>query len=768
MRSPSAVLHHLRFRSFAVPRVAGGEPEGAGAPPAQAAHLLAELVRANGQHEASLYPSSVSLQYEVSAGRGARLRVPVALLAEPANGQALTVDCELYVSHQSTESTESTRAARVTLTPARGAGWSWVTARVPPSGSGGAMDLRVTLSTRIGSGGEAAPAWTAIGPMYLDRPRTVGDWRIAARTLLHKSQAIGWRRVLRQVLTRPAPETPDEDYASWAARHAPSPATLAAQRDVVAAWDKSPGAPLLVSVITPAHNSLPEWLRDCLASLEAQSYPHWQWSVADDASTDPETLQALKTLEANTRVTVAHLPENVGISRASNAAIANAKGQILVLLDHDDVLSPDALFEVVSAFRADSSLELLYSDEDKLETDGSLCEPYFKPDWSPELFMGTMYTCHLTAMRRELVERAGGFRQGFEGAQDYDLWLRMIENTSRVHHIPKVLYHWRKVPGSTAAYIGNKPDAVEAGRLAIESAVNRRGLAASVTGGLRPGHYRIRFQHEAVLTSVLMPTYGPGSIPPGYEARVSAAVASMAATTLPGQLEFVFATDDGELPAAVRQAAGAIPVRVVGVPGPFNFSARINRAAASARGSLLLVANDDLEATEDGWLDALLDYALQPGVGAVGPRLSLPDGRVQHAGVLLGVRGVAAHAFHHAAPEHEGYFGSLIGPRNMSAVTGACLLTRASAFGQVRGFDEALAQDFNDVDYCLRLSAKGLRTVVTPFARLVHHESASIGGRAPGRRAVRLMSKRWGSLIARDPFYNPNLSRDVTNYRLRP
>ncbi len=622
--------------------------------------------------------------------------------------------------------------------------------------------MHVTLDVAITHGGTSAWAWIASGPPVIERARHLSEWMAGARTIRDRARSVGWRTALRQATRPPSLTGSTVAYPPWAARHAPTEARLNAERLEAATWTPPPR----VSLVTPAFNTQPDWLRECYASLVAQSFPHWQWCVADDASTHPETTAALAELSSDPRVVVTRLPTNVGISAASNAALASATGDIIVLLDHDDTLPPQALFAVVSTFRAHPEVELLYSDEDKREIDGIPSDPYFKPDWSPELFLSTMYTCHLTAVRRALIERVGGFRTGFDGAQDYDLWLRMTEVTPTVHHIPEVLYHWRKVPGSTATSQSAKPTATDAGLRAVASAIARRGIAATVEPGRRPGHYRVRYRHPDSLTSVLMPTYGAAVATPAHVSRVVQAVTSMCATTRPGQIEFIFATDDGTVPEAVRVAAGTTPVTVVAVPGPFNFSARINAGARAASGPVLLLANDDLDATDPDWLDALREYALLPDVGAVGPRLDLPDGRVQHAGLLLGVRGIAAHAFHHAAPATEGYFGSLISPRNMSAVSGACLMTRADVFARVGGMDLRLPVDFNDVDYCLRVQATGLRVVFTPFARLVHHESASLGSRVPGADAVQVMQDRWQSVCDRDPYYNRNLSKDAVDYRL--
>jgi len=630
----------------------------------------------------------------------------------------------------------------------------------PPSGAADGA-LHLTCATAIAPGGNSAMAWIVIAAPQLDRPRSIGELATAAGTVRDRAGRVGWIAALREAWRGPAAASTGPDYATWLARTA-DPADADAERAAQAGWPSRP----LVSIITPVFNTRPDWLRACYDSLAAQTYPHWEWCVCDDASTDPGTVAELAALGADRRVRATRLAVNGGISRASNAALALATGDIVVLLDHDDALTPSALHHIVAAFVADPDLELLYSDEDKLEIDGSRTDPYFKPDWSPELFLSTMYTCHVSAARRDLVLRAGGFHEGFEGAQDYDLWLRMTELTTRVHHLRGVLYHWRKVPGSTAAAQSAKPWATDAGQRALSEAIRRRGWQATVEPGATAGRYRVRHRVPDDRTSVLIPTYGAGRAPARHASRVAAMVESLIATTGGRTLELIFATDDGSLPEQVRAAAGALEVTVVGVPGAFNFSQRINAAAARATGRFLLLANDDLEAVDAGWLDALLEYAQLPDIGAVGARLEFPDGRLQHGGLLLGVRGVAAHAFHEAPAGATGHFGSLISPRNVSAVTAACLATRREVFATAGGFDEALPVDFNDVDYCLRVRRAGYRIVYTPYAQLFHLESGSHGPRLQNAAEQDEMRRAWAVALDRDPYYNPNLTRDFPDYRL--
>jgi GT2 family glycosyltransferase len=720
--------------------------------------VLGPLTLAGQSRTAVFVHPPASCVYALDAPFAGRCRIAVGLLPEAAQGHPAGITVSITAARASGPG----RTVRRRLTPAMAGRWMPVALPFPAPRGEGDHRLQLTVTTAVADGGTSAWAWTVTSTPEIDRPRTLTEVLTAARVMVDTARRDGWRRALRQVARGPRHDRDDVDYAAWLRRQ-PAEDDAATQRAAQRLWPDRP----LVSVITPVFNTRPDWLRACYQSLVDQSYATWQWCVCDDASGDPETVAALAELAADPRVRVTRLDANGGISRASNAALGLATGDLIVLLDHDDALTPDALHHIVQAFVSGAALELLYSDEDKLEIDGSRTEPYFKPDWSPELFLSTMYACHATAARRTLVARAGGFREGFEGAQDYDLWLRMIELSPRVHHIRRVLYHWRKVPGSTSAAQEAKPWASDAGQRALASAVARRGLSAAVEPGATAGRYRIRHTPPPDLTSILIPTYGAATATAAHTRVVVTMLRSLSATLAGRAVELICATDDGTLPAEVRAAATAGPVITVAAPGPFNFSARVNAAAARASGRFLLILNDDIEALEPGWLDALMEYAQQPEIGAVGARLEFPDGRLQHTGLLLGVRGIAAHAFHEAPGDTPGYFGSVISPRNVSAVTAACLATRREVFTQLGGFDEQLPVDFNDVDYCLKAQAAGLRVVYTPYARLRHHEGASLGGRRPGADAQTRMQDRWGARLRDDPFYHPALSRDAVNYVLR-
>jgi GT2 family glycosyltransferase len=378
-----------------------------------------------------------------------------------------------------------------------------------------------------------------------------------------------------------------------------------------------------------------------------------------------------------------------------------------------------------------------------------------------------MYMSHLMVVRRSLVEEVGGFRTGFEGAQDYDLLLRLIEKTDRIQHIPRVLYHWRKSPASTAMGGDVKPWALEAGRRALEEFSSRNGLDAQVSKGPGPGMYRVRRRvRDNPLVSIVIPTTGT---PRAHGSDLVAQCLRSLHKTSWQNFDVIVSADRGNLTEAARGALQGLRHRVIVYEprSPFNFSHKVNAAVRETTGTHVVLFNDDLEVIEPDWLTAMLEHSQDPAVGAVGAKLLYPDGRLQHVGMLVGVCGIAAHAFHRQPAASPGYFGSAIVTRNCSAVTAACLMTRREVFDEIGGLEEHLPVDFNDVDFCLRVRRAGHRVVFTPYARLYHHESASFGRRLQNPRELELMRERWGSALDRDPYYNPNLSRNFSDYRIQ-
>ncbi len=470
-------------------------------------------------------------------------------------------------------------------------------------------------------------------------------------------------------------------------------------------------------------------------------------------------------LAADPRIRLTRLPANGHISAASNAALATASGEFVVMLDHDDELTPDALFEVVRHLNQHPDADMLYSDEDKLDLEGRRCDPYFKPDWSPEHFFSCMYTCHLMAVRRRLVEEIGGFRLGYEGAQDYDLVLRVMERTTRIHHIPKILYRWRKLPESAASALDAKPWAHEAARRALADHFRRTGEHAEVLPGAAQGSFRIRYQIAgSPLVSIIIPARAPDAATP-----LESCLRSLAKTGY-SRFEIIVVSDSHDLPGWVRQLPIADRVRWQphGQAGRFNLPDRIASGAAVARGEHLVLLSDGIEALDEDWLEAMLEYSQIEGVGAVGAKLLYPDGRLQHIGVVLGVCGVAAQAFDQHPGSSFGYASSAVGVRNYSAVSAACLMTRRTVFDEVGGFDRQFPTDFNDLDYCLRVRAAGRRIVYTPYARLTHREEERGSRRQPRARDEARFRERWSAVLERDPYYNPNLCSQHSDYRLAP
>jgi GT2 family glycosyltransferase len=652
--------------------------------------------------------------------------------------------------------------------------WHPVVVNLPPAAAD-ALDVVVTLSTRVPEGGNVGNAWALFGEPRFEWRRHAGEVRRSLRTFASRVRTDGIQRSLELLRTAGISTQDAEAYPRWVAKHTRSEAALEALRQDVSALPYQP----LVSIVTPVYNTDPRWLRAAIDSVRRQVYPNWQLCLCDDASTSLETVAALREYEGDPRIRIRYMPSNGGISAASNAALELADGDYVALLDHDDELTPDALAEVVRHLNAHPEAEIVYSDEDKLDLQGNRCDAYFKPDWSLDHFLTCMYTCHLMVARRQLVTDAGGFRVGYEGAQDYDLVLRMLdrlgERTSAIHHVPRVLYHWRKLPESTASAGAAKPWAIDAGRRALDDYLRRNAVAAEVLPGGGAGLYRVR---RAVrgrpLVSIVIPTAGKAR-QRGSERidMLAQAIRSIVHGTSYDNYEIiiVLSADPGGTPSLLDSSLRALEgtrhriVRFERV-GLFNFAASINTGAAAAAGDHLLLLNDDVEAITPEWMTAMLELSQEQAIGAVGPKLLYPDGRLQHIGIVLGVAGVAAHAFHQHPGVSPGYGGSAMIVRNYSAVTGACLMTRREVFEQVGRFDERFPTDFNDIDYCLRLRQAGYRVVFTPWAQLYHHESASFGIRSQDFAALAEMRRRWAAVIDNDPFYNPNLTRDFPDYRL--
>ena len=561
-------------------------------------------------------------------------------------------------------------------------------------------------------------------------------------------------------------------YEDWIAQFdATTPSDRASLRHRVRALRTQPR----ISVILPVYNPDLKLLAAAIESVERQLYERWELCIADDASTDPRVRPFLEKKDrGDARIKVTFREKNGHISACSNSAIKLATGEWCALLDQDDSFAENALALVALEIERHPEAGLIYSDEDKIDTAGIRSNPFFKPDWNPELFLGQNFINHLGVYRTELLREIGGFREGFEGSQDYDLALRCVERLepAQVWHIPRILYHWRAVAGSLAAVADAKPYAKEAARRAIGDHLRRQEIAGRVEACPE------NVESHRVVYAVPDPFPKVSIIIPMRDRvdLIERCVASVRQQTDYPSIEFVI-VDNGSIETAtlkcLRKMEQEMAARIIHDGGSFNFSRLINRGTAAAKGDVLAFLNNDIEASERGWLREMVSHVVQAGVGAVGARLWYPDGTLQHGGVILGLGGVAGHAFPRVPRGHAGYFNRAWLQQNCSAVTGACMVVRKEVFEEAGGFDEAnLAISFNDVDFCLRLRAAGFRNVWTPYANLIHHESAS-RGHQPTReeqaqfvREATYIQRKWGNELLHDPFYNPNLSLNLPGFAL--
>ncbi|GJE69672.1 glycosyltransferase family 2 protein [Methylorubrum podarium] len=684
-----------------------------------------------------------------------------------------------------------------------GLGGVWVSVTWRDAGSGGIA--RALLSAVSGDGGSAALveeplggdafAWTGrlppdVATLRLTALSRTNPFRLQDLTITRRgrlgivaragrrqpgltARAVYWRLLglklrARGLIGQALAHRSETGYAAWIARFDRLTAAERARiRAEIAGWE----APPLISVLMPVHDPDPRVLEAAIRSVRGQLYPAWELCIADDASTDPRIPKLIARHAAEEpRIRALRRPENGHIARATNDALSLAGGAYAAFLDHDDLLSENALFEVAAALRADPALELIYSDEDKVEGRGRRFEPHFKPGYDRELLWAQNYVNHLCVVRTQTLRRLGGLRPGFEGSQDHDLLLRLTEglDAARVRHIPKVLYHWRAAAGSGTFSDRALARAEEARLRALAEVAARKGARAE--RGPEGFNRLVRpLPEPPPLVTVVIPTRDRAEL-------LGVVLDGLFARTDYPALDVVV-VDNGSTEPATRDLfaryAAEPRLRVLPAPGPFNFSDLSNRGAAAARGTILLFLNNDIEVLEPGWLTELASIASDPEIGAVGAKLLYPDGTIQHGGIVLGIGGIAGHS-HLGLPGHEpGSFARMLLSQEVSAVTGACLAVRAQVFSEVGGFDAAhLAVAFNDVDLCLRIRAAGYRIVWTPHARLVHHESKSRGAEdTPEKRArfeaeSRVMRERWEPVLRADPYYNPNFSRAAAHYRL--
>jgi len=574
----------------------------------------------------------------------------------------------------------------------------------------------------------------------------------AARRAARKLRARTSGAPAPALLTPAIPDDPfDAEYHAWLERRTPAAAALQRMGEESERWPLRP----LVSVVMPVYNSNLDWLRQAIESVRAQSYTHWELCVADDASPRQEVRDLLSRYAAeDARIRTVFRERNGGIAAASNDALGIAEGGYVALLDHDDVLVPHALHRMVEHVIAHPEHGLVYSDEDKLRPDGRRGFVFFKPDWSPDLLLSVNYVCHLTMMRRDLVTLAGGFREGYDGSQDYDLFLRVVDLGTGVGHVPDVLYSWRMIPGSTALAGGAKPLAWENGRRAIQDSLDRRGEPARVDAARVPGRYEVRRRIRGnPQVAILIPTRDRVDL-------LRTCIDSIEQRSTYANHRIVIVDNDSRDPATLEYLAQC-GHQVVPQPGPFNYSRIVNAGVAAAPGEHLLLLNNDIEVIAPEWIEVMLEHSQRPEVGAVGARLLYTDGAPQHEGVSVGTGFIAGNL------NHGEYFALGLTTQDKAAVTGACMMLRREVFEETGGFDEGLRVAFNDVDFCLRLRQRGYWIVYAPQAELYHHESASRGKLHP-MEDEKFFVERWGTHDQlRDPFVNANLWH-INPFRTRP
>ena len=532
----------------------------------------------------------------------------------------------------------------------------------------------------------------------------------------------------------------------------------------------------LISVIMPVFEPDEAALHAAIKSVRAQIYSRWELCIADDASTKPWVMPLLTSAAAaDPRIKIFRRTVNGNISAASNSALSLAQGEFVALMDHDDLLPEHALYQVAAELDRYPEADLIYSDEDKVDQLGRRYQPHFKTDWSPDLVLGHNMVSHLGVYRRSVVDQAGGFRVGYEGSQDYDLALRVADATTpdRIRHIPRILYHWRQHAGGGSFSQARLMQCADSARRAIADHLDRidAGEAKVVPHPVLPAYSRVIWPvpDPAPMVSLIVPTRDRSGL-------LARCVEGLLHRTAYQPIELLIVDNDSKEPATAALFAHLSAdsrVRILSVPGPFNYAALNNHAAAHAQGDVLVLINNDIEVIQPDWLREMVSHALRPDVGAVGAKLLFPKGRVQHGGDVLGVGGVASHLGVNASRDDPGYFCHLTLARDVSAVTGACLAVRRPVYNSVGGLDEVnLPVAFNDVDFCLRLREQSHRVVWTPFAELYHHKSASRGSDVADeslqrfRREIDYMQRRWGSVLRADPFYNPNFSLHSANYLL--
>ena len=561
-----------------------------------------------------------------------------------------------------------------------------------------------------------------------------------------------------------------EDYQLWISENTLSESDIEAAKADIESMAFKP----LFSILVPIYDTDPEYLLPMIESVRNQIYPYWQLCLVDDCSPKSYLKHILEHEALDDDRIIIQLNEvNQGISVTTNDALAMATGDYIALLDHDDEISIDALYENAKVINATPEAGLIYSDEDKMDMQGERLEAYFKPDYSPDLLQTNNYICHFTVIKKSIADEIGGFREGLDGSQDHDIIIRSAAVAERVVHIPKILYHWRKIPGSTAVAYDSKSYAWEAGRKAVEDQLKKEETGVKVEFGSLKGTYRVFREIKGnPLVSIIIPFKDKPEL-------LDSCLSSILGRSSYQNIEIIGVSNNSEQELTrerMRHYADADQrVRFVEKNVPFNFSAICNYGVSQATGEYIVLLNNDIEIISPDWIERLLEHAQRDNIGAVGGKLLFADGLIQHAGVVAGMVGAAGHPHKFFPDNHIGYHGRLHMVYNVSAVTGAMMMVKKSKYQEVGGLDEKhLAVAYNDIDFCLKLLDRGYLNIFTPHAKATHYESISRGYEDTDEKIQRLLKEQdhflttWADFLeAGDPYYNPNLSLKNERFSLK-
>ncbi|MBL1223882.1 glycosyltransferase family 2 protein [Enterococcus sp. BWR-S5] len=575
------------------------------------------------------------------------------------------------------------------------------------------------------------------------------------------------RAVLRKVKRKitSAPPIP-KNYQEWIAQKLPNKRELAKQRKIV--FKNQP----LISIVIPLYKTPEFYLNQLVDSIKAQSYENWELCLSDGSGENSPIRGMLEKIEkSDARIKVVHNEKQLHISDNTNEAIKVATGDYIAFADHDDVLTANALFENVLLINKHPDAEMIYSDEDKVDAENKYVQPHFKPDFSIDMLCSVNYVCHFLVVKRNIIEQVGMLQSEYDGAQDHDFVLRCSEVTEHIYHIPKILYHWRISEDSTAENPDSKRYAVEAGRKAVQAHYDRIGVPAVVEEGKYFGLYRSHLKRTTdPLVSIIIPTKD-------HVEDLKQCIDSIEEKSTYKNIEYIIVENNSVEDRTFdyyKELEKNSRVKIVTYEGPFNYSAINNHGASFAKGDYYLFMNNDVEIINPDMIEELLNYAMRKDVGVVGARMYYPDGTIQHAGVVVGLGGVAGHSFTNFKPTENGYFNRIIVTQNYSAVTAACMMVQAQLFNEVNGFSEELAVAFNDIDFCLKIRAIGKLVVYNPYAELYHYESKSRGAEDTPEKVQRFQNeiavfqKKWPDILEDgDPYYNVNLSLDTQDFSLK-